>query len=215
MGSPRSKVEVKGFEARFYDQLLDLLTLGQYPRLLRKVFSQMSIAEGDSIIDLGSGTGRNACYMLKKAGRNARLVGLDINEDMIKKARKKCRDYPNAEFINMRIEEPIPFESEFDIAFISFVLHGFEDYDRVKIVKNVSKALKPGGRFYIFDYNEFDVDKAPFYVRFFIRKLECPLAEEFINLDLKKFLAGFGFSDFKEWTYAGRVIRLLEATFNR
>ncbi len=215
MGSPRSKVEVKGFEAKFYDQLLDILTLGQYPRLLKKVFSTMSINEGDSIIDLGSGTGRNACYMLKKAGRDARFVGLDINEDMIKKARKKCRDYPNAEFINMRIEEPMPFENEFDIAFISFVLHGFEDYDKEKIVKNVVKALRPGGKFYIFDYNEFDVDRAPFYVRFFIRKLECPLAEEFINLDLKKFLEKFGFSDFKEWTYAGRVIRLLEATLKK
>ena len=211
MGSPRSKVEIKGFEAKFYDQLLDILTLWQYPRLLKKVFSLMDIKEGSSILDLGSGTGRNACYMLKRAGKDAHFVGLDINEDMIKKARRKCRDYPKAEFINMRIEEPLPFEDEFDIAFISFVLHGFEDYDKEKIVANVQKALKSGGKFYIFDYNEFDLDKSPFYVKFFIRKLECPLAEEFVNLNLKDFLARFGFDNFKEWTFAGKVIRLLEA----
>ncbi len=211
MGSPRSKVEIKGLEAKFYDQLLDIVTFGQYPRLLKRIFFLMDIKPGDSIIDLGSGTGRNACYMLKKAGRDARLVGLDINEEMIKKARKKCRDFPNAEFINMRIEEKLPFRQEFDIAFISFVLHGFEDYDKEKIVENVRKALKPGGKFYIFDYAEFDVDVAPFYVKFFIRKLECPLAEEFINLDLKEFLRRFGFSEFREWTFAGGIIRLLEA----
>jgi len=211
MGSPRSKVEVKGIEAKFYDQLLDILTLGQYPRLLKRVFSLMDIKEGDSIIDFGSGTGRNACYMLKKAGHNARFVGLDINEEMIKKARKKCREFPKAEFINMRIEKSIPYESEFDIAFISFVLHGFEDYDRIKIIKNVKRALKPGGKFYVFDYAEFNVDQSPFYVKFFIRKLECPLAEEFINLNLKRFLSNFGFTNFKEWTFAGKVIRLLEA----
>lgn len=211
MGSPRSKVEVKGLEAKFYDQLLDILTIGQYPRLLKRVFSLMDIKEGDSIIDFGSGTGRNACYMLEKAGKNARFVGLDINEEMIKKARKRCKEYPNTEFINMRIEKTIPYESEFDIAFISFVLHGFEDYDKIKIIENVKRALKPGGKFYVFDYAEFDVDKAPFYVKFFIRKLECPLAEEFINLDLKKFLEKYGFSNFKEWTFAGNVIRLLEA----
>ncbi len=211
MGSPRSKVEVKGLEAKLYDQLLDIVTLGQYPRLLKRVFSLMDIKPGDSIIDFGSGTGRNACYMLKKAGKDARFVGLDINEDMIKKARKKCKDYPNAEFINMRIEKTIPFENEFDIAFISFVLHGFEDYDKEKILENVRRALKPGGKFYVFDYAEFDVDKAPFYVKFFIRKLECPLAEEFINLDLKEFLRKFGFSECREWTFAGNVIRLLEA----
>ncbi len=211
MGSPRSKVEIKGLEAKFYDQLLDIVTLGQYPRLLKRIFSLMDIKPGYSIIDLGSGTGRNACYMLKKAGRDARLVGLDINEEMIKKARKKCRDFPNAEFINMRIEETLPFRQEFDIAFISFVLHGFENFDKEKIVENVRKALKPGGKFYIFDYAEFDVDVAPFYVKFFIRKLECPLAEEFINLDLKEFLRKFEFSEFREWTFAGGIIRLLEA----
>ncbi len=131
---------------------------------------------------------------------------------MLAKAQGKCRRFGDrVAFRNQRIEEPLPFHEDFDRVFISFVLHGFEVPDRQRIVRNAARALKPGGHFYILDYNEFDVDRAPWPVRWFIRKVECPLAEEFIRSDLKALLASEGFGGFAEWHYFRRLVRLQRA----
>ncbi len=211
MGSPRSKVEVKGFEARHYDKLMDLITLGQYQKYLERIIASMHIRPGEAILDLGSGTGRNMCLMARYAGPSGRLVGVDIGEEMLAQARARCQRLPNVSFLKQRIEEPLPFENEFDHVTISFVLHGFEDEDKEKIVVNAYKALKPGGKFWVLDYNEFDLYKKPFFIRFLFTRVECPLAAEFVALDLKEMLRRHGFDAFEEETYAWGYIRLLSA----
>ncbi len=214
MGSPRSKVEVKGFEARHYDRLMDLITLGQYPKYLERIIASMNIQPGDAILDLGSGTGRNMCIMERYAGPTGRLVGVDIGEEMLAQARERCKHLPHVSFLKHRIEEPLPFENEFDHVTISFVLHGFEDEDKEKIIENAYRALKPGGTFWVLDYNEFDLQAKPFFVRFLFTRVECPLAAEFVALDLKGMLSRHGFTDFREDTYAWGYIRLLAARKN-
>lgn len=211
MGSPRTKVEVKGFEARHYDKLMDLITFGQYGRYLENVIAAMNIQPGDAILDLGSGTGRNMCLMERYAGPTGRLVGLDIGEEMMAQARERCKHLPHVTFLKQRIEEPLPFEEEFDHVTISFVLHGFEDEDKEKIIANAYKALKPGGMFWILDYNEFDLSKKPFFIKFLFTRVECPLAAEFVALDLRSMLRKHGFREFQERLYARRYIRLLGA----
>jgi ubiquinone/menaquinone biosynthesis C-methylase UbiE len=105
----------------------------------------------------------------------------------------------------------LPYENEYDVVFISFVLHGFVQEKRDIIIQNAYRALKPGGRFAILDYNNFDVDKAPWYIRVAIRKVECPLAEDFIQRDTKKMLKDHGFERFEEFFYFNNYLRLLKA----
>jgi len=62
--------------------LLNLLSLGQYPYFIKRIIDMMDIKPGQSIIDLGSGTGRNDCFMAEKAGPQGRIVGLDISNEM-------------------------------------------------------------------------------------------------------------------------------------
>ena len=211
MPSTRTKVEIKGFEAKYYDLLMDLLTFGRYEGMIRKIIADMGIQRGDAIVDLGSGTGRNDCIMLEYTGKEGRIVGLEIGQEMMAQAVEKCRDYPNVSFVYQRIEEPWEYEEEFDRAFISFVLHGFEDYDKEKIFDNVYKALKPGGYFQILDYNEFDLKRTFLPIRWLFEKAECPLASEFVELDLKKMLSEHGFGEFDTKTYALDYVRLLTA----
>jgi len=61
------------------------------------------------------------------------------------------------------------------------------------------------------DYANFDVDKAPWYIKFAIRKVECPLAEDFIKRDTKEMLERFGFERFEENFYFKNFLRLLKA----
>jgi demethylmenaquinone methyltransferase/2-methoxy-6-polyprenyl-1,4-benzoquinol methylase len=211
MPSTRTKVEVKGLEAKHYDLLMDLLTFGRYEGMIRRIIGDMGIRPGDAIVDLGSGTGRNDCMMLEHTGPEGRILGLDVGEEMMAQAVERCKEYPNVSFLFQRIEEPWGIEEEFDKAFMSFVLHGFEDYDKARIMDNVYRALKPGGEFFILDYNEFDLEKQFFLFRWIFKKGECPLASEFVALDLKKMLADHGFGDFDTKTYAWGYIRLLRA----
>ncbi|MCD6296220.1 MAG: hypothetical protein J7M30_03600, partial [Deltaproteobacteria bacterium] len=60
-----SKVEVTGAEARHYDLLMNLITGGTYPFFIRRVIRDMDIQPDDAILDLGSGSGRNACLMAR------------------------------------------------------------------------------------------------------------------------------------------------------
>lgn len=99
--------------------------------------------------------------------------------------------------------------NKFDLVFISFVLHGFIHQKREIIIKNAYNLLKPGGRFAILDYNEFDVKHSPFIPRYAITKIECPLAEDFIGRNWEKILSTYNFKDFEKYYYYKKYVRLL------
>ncbi len=204
-----SKVEVKGFEAKFYDRLMDIITLGYYPFFIRKAIKDLHLKPGDKVLDFGAGTGRNALLMRKYVSSEGKIVGLEIGEEMKEQFRKNTAPYSNIELQELRIDEPLPFRNEIDLVFISFVLHGFIQEKRDRIIQNAYDALKSGGRFAILDYANFDVDEANPVVKFAIRKLECPLAEDFIRRDTKEMLVAHGFKDFEEHLYFGGYVRLL------
>jgi len=209
--SARSKVEIGPAEARYYDLFLNLLSLGSYSHFIKGVVDKMDINPGQSILDLGSGTGKNDCFMAEKVGSRGRIVGLDISNEMLIRARKRCRGYPKVVFEKQRIELSLPYKKEFDKAFISFALHGFEDDQKVGIISNAYRALKVGGSFYILDYAEFDISRMWVPLRWAFAHWECQLAVEFLKLDVKGMLCAQGFTDFKEEFFLRRHLRLLSA----
>jgi ubiquinone/menaquinone biosynthesis C-methylase UbiE len=87
---PESKVEINGFTARHYDILMDVITFGVYPLLMQKAIRLMGIKSNDKIIDLGAGTGRNACLMMKCLSAKGQLVGLDISSEMTAQFERRC-----------------------------------------------------------------------------------------------------------------------------
>ena len=205
-----SKVEVAGFEARNYDLLMNIITFGAYPSFIKNAIAKIDIQPNDRILDLGCGTGRNSCLIAKYLSAEGKIMGLDIGKEMIAQFTEKCRVYPNIEIQNLRIDEPLPFNKEFDKALISFVFHGFPDDKKIHIIENVKKALKPGKTFLILDYNEFDIEKKPFFFRKAFKKLECPLALDYIKVDWKSKLKNWGFANFEEHFFLGKIIRLLK-----
>jgi len=209
--SARSKVEVGPRETRYYDLFLNLLSLGQYSHFIKGVVDKMGISPGQSILDLGSGTGKNDCFMAKKVGSQGRIVGLDISNEMRVRAWKRCRGYPSVVFEKQRIELSLPYKDEFDKVFISFVLHGFEDDQKAGIISNAYQALKTGGSFYILDYAQFDIDRMWSPLRYAFARWECQLAVEFLKLDIKGMLRAQGFTNFKEEFFLRRHLRLLSA----
>jgi demethylmenaquinone methyltransferase/2-methoxy-6-polyprenyl-1,4-benzoquinol methylase len=205
-----SKVEVTGMEARHYDFFMNLITAGTYPFFIRRAIRDMRIQPADHILDFGCGTGRNISLMNKYLSGTGRVLGLDIGSEMLEQAQRRFASHPRVAVEKQRIEEPLPYQDEVDKVFISFVFHGVIQEDRLKVIDNARRALKPGGEFLILDYNEFDLKRSPWLVRFAFN-LECPLATDFVGRDLQAMLREQGFDGFRVHTYYQGYVRLLSA----
>ena len=205
-----SKVEVTGFEARHYDLLMNLITAGTYPLFIRRVVRNMNIRPDDAILILGSGTGRNACLMRRYLSVDGSILGLDIGEEMLVQGQHRCRSQQNVSFEKSRIDELLPYSEAFDKVFMSFVMHGFVQEDRERIIENALRALRPGGEFLILDYAECEPDESPWPVRIVFRA-ECPLATDFVRRDWKEILNAHGFDRFEAHHFYFGYVRLLAA----
>jgi demethylmenaquinone methyltransferase/2-methoxy-6-polyprenyl-1,4-benzoquinol methylase len=205
----RSKVEVKGLEAKFYDALMNLITLGKYEGFIRQAIADLQLTPEDVVMDLGAGTGKNAELMLRTMGNGGKVYALEIGPEMLEQLQQRQQNDSRIHILNQRIDEPFQLPEPATVAFISFVLHGFEQDDRIKIIENVRNNLTPNGRFCILDYNQFSVDDSPWYARFAIRKVECELAEDFINRDWPTILQEHGFQPDYEKLYFRNYVRLL------
>lgn len=204
-----SKVEIEGLEALFYDQIMQLVSGFSYNKFIKKCIRDMHIQPNESVLDLGSGTGKNICIIGNYS--NSLIVGLDKGTDMLKISKKRCKKDKNVKIFYHDIRKRIPFYEQFDIAFISFVLHGFIDNERDMIIDNAFSALKKGSKFCILDYDEFDLDKENMLIKWVFNYAECPLAKDFIKKDLRAKLQNAGFKSFKQFDYYGHHVRLLIA----
>ncbi|MGC9375917.1 MAG: class I SAM-dependent methyltransferase [Bacteroidales bacterium] len=208
---PDSGVELKEVVAKNYDKIMNTMSFGLYRGFIKKVIKQMDIQQGNSILDLGCGTGRNASLMAKYIGKTGHITGLDISELMEKQFLKKFKGQANIRFAKQRVDQPFDLNKQFDIVFISFVIHGFPHEIRSTVIQNAFTHLKPGGIFYILDFAEFDMAKMPVHHRFIFKKIECKYAFDYIERDWKTILKEAGFDHFNEHFYLKNYVRLLKA----
>lgn len=176
-------IELDGFTARHYDRLMDMISFGAYPRFLEKVIAAMHLQPGEKVLDLGCGTGRNLSLMDRYIGDSGSLFGLDLGEEMLIQAHQRFAGRQNVHLAQGSILDQYPFGEIFDHITISFVLHGFSDAQRQAIVQNAASRLKPGGTFSFLDWIPMDITQAPWWFRLAFRRVECPIAYEFIRHD--------------------------------
>ena len=109
------------------------------------------IGEGDTVVDLGSGAG-NDCFVARAiVGGTGRVIGIDMTESMIRKARANADrlGYENVEFILGDIEN-IPLEDNIaDVVVSNCVLNLIPD--KVRAFDEVFRILKPGAHISVSD----------------------------------------------------------------
>jgi arsenite methyltransferase len=71
-----------------------------------------NLKRGETVVDLGSGAGIDAFLASKLVGKEGKVIGIDMTDEMLEKARKTSigNNYKNIEFRKGDIEEKIPIE---------------------------------------------------------------------------------------------------------
>lgn len=98
--------------------------------------------KGRSVLDLGCGYGWHCRYASERGAE--RVVGVDLSQKMIEKARAMTCD-PEIEYICRAVEDVDYPSRSFDIVISSLALHYVEDYKSV--IRVIYRMLKKGGNF--------------------------------------------------------------------
>lgn len=118
-------------------------TAGECDSIEREINFDKSL----KILDVGCGTGRHS---IELARRGYSVTGIDLSESMLQRAREKAREQKVRVNFIQADARALPFESEFDLA-IMLCEGGFSlmetDEMNFDILKSVTRALKPGGKF--------------------------------------------------------------------
>ena len=103
------------------------------------------VKEGQSVLDLGCGTGQLSAYIAELVGPEGKVTGVDPDERRVQLAMEEYGDVKNLGFsVGSSHQFPNMEESTYDVIICSTVLHWIPKKEHVFC--NAFRALKPGGR---------------------------------------------------------------------
>ena len=102
---------------------------------------------GETLVDLGSGAGIDAFLASKLVGNEGKVIGIDMTDRMLEKARKAAiiNNYKNVEFRKGDIEERIPIEdNSVDVVISNCVINLTSN--KTNTFKEVYRVLQKEGK---------------------------------------------------------------------
>ena len=117
------------------------------PTILRAIKS----LKGKIVLDIACGEGVSS-RMMKELGAK-RVIGIDVSEKLIKKAKKTGGEGIEYFIGNVFSEDLLKF-GKFDVVTGIMIIHYADSFDKLKkLLSNVSRILNPGGVFFALTIN--------------------------------------------------------------
>ncbi len=170
-----------------------------------KSVEALNLKPGDTVADIGCGTGLNFSLLQKAVGPSGKIIGVDLTDEMIDRARKRIewKGWTNIELVRCDATS-FQFPDDLGGVLSTFAITLIPGYDR--IIKNGAEALSPGKKLVVLDFKKPDnmpmwlIKLAVFLTRPFGISLE--LAERHPWESVSRYLARFSLEEFYfDFTY--------------
>jgi len=136
--------------APWYESLVGWGSFGSIHSLYRAVADALDVSPGATLIEFGCGPGTLTPYLLKKVGPGGQVIGVDLADEMIERARRKAEQqgWHNARFERCCVHEYAP-GSLVQGAVFSLALSAMPDVPGC--LEKALAVLEPGGSLAILD----------------------------------------------------------------
>ena len=139
--------------AKRYDRSTLLLYLAgfRHRAYRQRAIDSLALHVGDTVVDLGCGTGLNFSFLQDQVGPDGRIIGVDLTDAMLAQAsqRIEAHRWPNVELVQSDVAA-YEFPIGLDGILSTFALTLESEFDVV--VRKGAAALAPKKRFVILDF---------------------------------------------------------------
>lgn len=136
-----------------YDLLVWLVTLGRERNLRARLLEPAHLQAGESVLDVGCGTGTLAIAAKRRVGSTGSVYGIDASPAMIARATKKAKKVGAEVIFESGLAESLPFPTgRFDAVLSTVMLHHLPRTAREQGVREMRRVLRPGGRLLAVDF---------------------------------------------------------------
>ena len=126
----------------------------------------LKLKQGDTIVELGCGTGLNFRLLRERVGSEGKIIGVDLTAEMLSEANKRIErhNWSNVELVQSDAVA-YNFPDRTDGIISTFAITLIPEYD--KIIKKGAAALSPGKKLVVLDFKM--PDSWPMWlVKFFV-----------------------------------------------
>src|SRR5262249_52223602 len=107
-----------------YDLLAWLLTHGKERELRERIIALAGLENGNTVLDVGCGTGTLAIAAARHVGSTGSVRGIDASPSMIARATRKAAKAGARVVFEIGVAERLPFaDGQFDVVLSTLMLH--------------------------------------------------------------------------------------------